>query len=160
MDIAPSFCACTEPSLNNINVGMLRMPNLGGVFGIVVNIQFGDLSRGPRIASAASSSSGAIILQGPHHSAQKSSRTGFVSVVLRRPQNCRHWCGRFSRSPAITSELSSGGFGNWRPPEAVLGPTNVAKWMTLPFQSGNMSQLWCRRLSRLHSVGSIKVWID
>src|SRR6202044_309840 len=72
---APTFWASTVPFLNRISVGMPRMLNLGGVAGLS-----SMLSLAIRILSlywsAISSRMGAIILQGPHHSAQKSSNTG------------------------------------------------------------------------------------
>src|SRR5688572_9027020 len=71
----PTFCASTVPFLNRIRVGMLRMPNLGGVCGLdsMSILATRSLSL---YSVAISSRIGAIILQGPHHSAQKSSRTG------------------------------------------------------------------------------------
>src|SRR5678816_4366442 len=62
-----------------MSVGMLRMPNLGGVCG------FDSMSilatRSLSLYSVAISSRiGAIILQGPHHSAQKSRRTGLSDL--------------------------------------------------------------------------------
>jgi hypothetical protein len=54
---------------------MPRMPNFGGVCGFssMLSLAIRTLSW---YSAAISSRMGAIILQGPHHSAQKSSRTG------------------------------------------------------------------------------------
>src|SRR5690606_2208110 len=51
------------------------MPNFGGVFGFLSILIFATVRRSA-YSFAASSKSGAIILHGPHHSAQKSSSTG------------------------------------------------------------------------------------
>src|SRR5690606_33436284 len=75
LDMAPSFWAWTEPFLNSISVGMLRIPYFGGVAGFSSMLSLVTVSRSA-YSSAASSSNGAIILQGPHHSAQKSTSTG------------------------------------------------------------------------------------
>src|SRR6188768_1097451 len=58
-----------------MSVGMLRMPNLGGVCGFDSMSIFAMRSLS-LYSVAISSRMGAIILQGPHHSAQKSRRTG------------------------------------------------------------------------------------
>src|SRR6202142_4610655 len=72
---APTFWASTVPFLNKIKVGMPRMLNFGGVAGFssILSFAMRTLSL---FCSAISSRTGAIILQGPHHSAQKSSSTG------------------------------------------------------------------------------------
>src|SRR5882762_11998718 len=77
-DSAPTFCASTVPFLNRISVGMPRMPNLGGVCGFSSMLILATLIRSP-YSLAISSRIGAIILHGPHHSAQKSSSTGLTS---------------------------------------------------------------------------------
>jgi hypothetical protein len=72
---APTLVASALPSLKIINVGMLRIPNLGAVasFWSMLNLAILIL---PANSSAIYSITGAIILQGPHHSAQKSTKTG------------------------------------------------------------------------------------
>src|SRR6202023_3889455 len=67
------------PFLNRIRVGMPRMLNLGGVLGFssMLSLAMRILSL---YVSAISSRMGAIILQGPHHSAQKSNRTGLSDL--------------------------------------------------------------------------------
>src|SRR5690606_3822320 len=69
LDIAPTFVAAALPSLKSISVGMQRMPNLAAVSGFSSTLSLAMITR-PSYALAASSSRGAIILQGPHHSAQ------------------------------------------------------------------------------------------
>src|ERR1700691_665544 len=54
---------------------MPRMPNFGGVCGFSSMLILATLTRS-WYSPAISSRIGAIILQGPHHSAQKSSNTG------------------------------------------------------------------------------------
>src|SRR6516162_4897663 len=75
LETAPTFCASTVPFLNRISVGMPRIPNFGGVCGFSSMLILATLIR-PWYSLAISSRIGAIILQGPHHSAQKSSSTG------------------------------------------------------------------------------------
>src|ERR1700722_2949382 len=72
---APTLVAVSWPFLNNIRVGMLRMPYLLGVIGFSSRFILAIVSC-PCISVASSSSMGPIILHGPHHSAQKSTRTG------------------------------------------------------------------------------------
>ena len=69
LDTAPTLVASTLPPLNNIRVGMPRMPYLGGVLGFSSMFSLATLSLSP-YSFAISSRMGAIILQGPHHSAQ------------------------------------------------------------------------------------------
>src|SRR3954454_13797815 len=72
---APIFCAATWPPLNRIIVGMPRTPYLRGVcrFSSILTLATVSL---PALSAASWSRNGAIILHGPHHSAQKSTRTG------------------------------------------------------------------------------------
>src|SRR6185312_8066720 len=72
---APILVAATCPSLNKIIVGMPRTPYLRGVCGFSSILTLATVTR-PAISVASSSRNGAIILQGPHHSAQKSTSTG------------------------------------------------------------------------------------
>src|SRR5918996_2002069 len=73
--MAPTLVAAISPFLNSINVGIPRTPNLVGVSGLSSILTFATTI--VSLLSAASSSRyGAIILHGPHHSAQKSTTTG------------------------------------------------------------------------------------
>src|SRR5690606_26357462 len=72
---APTLVAATCPSLNSMRVGMPRTPYFCGVCGLSSMLILAMVTR-PSISAAISSRAGAIILQGPHHSAQKSTRTG------------------------------------------------------------------------------------
>src|SRR5260221_7376132 len=58
-----------------MRVGMPRTPYLMGVSGFSSMLSLATVTL-PVISAAISSRAGAIILQGPHHSAQKSTRTG------------------------------------------------------------------------------------
>src|SRR3546814_5686317 len=58
-----------------MRVGMPRTPYFCGVCGLSSMLILATVTR-PPISAAISSKAGAIILQGPHHSAQKSTRTG------------------------------------------------------------------------------------
>src|SRR5262249_28975530 len=76
---APILVAATWPSLNSIKVGMPRTPYFLGVCGFSSMLSMATVRR-PEIVPAISSSAGAIILQGPHHSAQKSTSTGWPDL--------------------------------------------------------------------------------
>src|SRR5690606_3641971 len=69
LDRAPTLVASTLPFLNSMSVGMPRMLNLGGVCSFSSMFSLHTFSL-PAYSSATSSRTGAIILQGPHHSAQ------------------------------------------------------------------------------------------
>src|SRR6186713_3587977 len=75
----PTFCASGLPPLKRISVGMFRMPYFGGVCGFDSMSIFAMRSLS-LYSVAISSRMGAIILQGPHHSAQKSRRTGLSDL--------------------------------------------------------------------------------
>src|SRR5207302_1223860 len=75
---APILVAATWPPLNRIIVGMPRTPYLRGVCGFSSILTLATVTR-PAISVASSSRNGAIILQGPHHSAQKSTSTGSLA---------------------------------------------------------------------------------
>ena len=78
MGRAPILVAATWPPLNRIIVGMPRTPYLRGVCGFSSILTLATVTR-PSISVASSSRNGAIILQGPHHSAQKSTSTGSLA---------------------------------------------------------------------------------
>src|SRR5688572_1020657 len=69
LDRAPTFWASSAPFLKSIRVGMPRTLYLGGVTGFSSMLSFATLRR-PSYSEAMWSSAGAIILHGPHHSAQ------------------------------------------------------------------------------------------
>src|SRR6185295_9702598 len=75
LETAPTCCAATVPLRNKSKVGMPRMLYFGGVFGFssMLSLTTRSLSL---YWVAMVSRIGAIILHGPHHSAQKSSSTG------------------------------------------------------------------------------------
>src|SRR3954449_1246523 len=75
---APILVAATWPPLNSIIVGMPRTPYLRGVCGFSSMLTFATVTL-PSISVANSSRKGAIILHGPHHSAQKSTSTGSLA---------------------------------------------------------------------------------
>src|ERR1041385_1172075 len=72
---APTWREASSPFLNSISVGIDMMPYLAAVAGFSSTLSFTILTL-PFIVPAISSRAGAIILQGPHHSAQKSTTTG------------------------------------------------------------------------------------
>src|ERR1700733_14398777 len=72
---APTWVAAGLPSLNRINVGIPRTANWLGDIGLLSISTLATVNL-PANSSANSFSAGPIILQGPHHSAQKSTSTG------------------------------------------------------------------------------------
>src|ERR1700744_141752 len=75
---APTLVAATWPWWKIIMVGMPRTPYLVGTCGFSSMFSLAMVILSPSSA-ASSSSAGAIIRQGPHHSAQKSTSTGFLA---------------------------------------------------------------------------------
>src|ERR1700761_2437908 len=75
---APTFVAATWPWWKIIMVGMPRTPYLVGTCGFSSMFSLAIVTLSPSSADS-SSSAGAIMRQGPHHSAQKSTRTGFLA---------------------------------------------------------------------------------
>src|SRR5690606_30234560 len=73
--MAPTLVAATSPFLNSIKVGIPRTPYLVGVIGLSSMLTLATITWSP-FSAASSSRNGAIILHGPHHSAQKSTTTG------------------------------------------------------------------------------------
>src|ERR1700761_376045 len=75
---APTLVAATWPSWKIIMVGMPRTPYLVGTCGFssMFNLAMVIFSAS---SVESSSSAGAIMRQGPHHSAQKSTSTGFLA---------------------------------------------------------------------------------
>src|SRR5262249_41943502 len=74
---APTCRDAIWPFLKIINVGIDMMPYLAAVCGFSSTLSLRILTLSPR-EPAISSSAGAIIRHGPHHSAQKSTTTGLV----------------------------------------------------------------------------------
>ena len=89
MERAPTLVAWTVPSLNKSIVGIPLMPYLGGNWVFSSTLTLAIVIR-PSYSSAISSRIGAKALHGPHHSAQKSTKTGSGSL-LHQPQMKRHW---------------------------------------------------------------------
>src|SRR5476649_1156929 len=69
LERAPTLVASTAPFLKSMSVGMPRMPYLGGVDWFSSMLSLATFRR-PEYSEAIWSRAGAIILQGPHHSAQ------------------------------------------------------------------------------------------
>ena len=80
LESAPTFVAWTEPSLNKSIVGIPLMPYLGGISKFSSTLTFAMVMR-PSYSFAISSKTGERALHGPHHSAQKSTKTGCVEVI-------------------------------------------------------------------------------
>src|SRR5205085_10934682 len=71
----------SEPLLNTMRVGMLMTSYRRAVSGLSSTLSLPMVIL-PSCSLAISSSTGAIILQGPHHSAQKSTRTGVSEPLM------------------------------------------------------------------------------
>src|ERR1700694_4160151 len=76
---APTWREAISPPLKIIRVGIDITPYLEAVFGLSSTFSLTILTLSP-IAPEISSSAGAIMRQGPHHSAQKSTTTGPVAL--------------------------------------------------------------------------------
>ena len=76
---APTWREAISPFLKIISVGIDMMPYFCATFGFSSTLSLTILTFSPS-APAISSSAGAIIRQGPHHSAQKSTTTGPVAL--------------------------------------------------------------------------------
>src|SRR6056297_3996638 len=72
---APVLFETTSPSLKMKSAGIPRIPNCTAELGLLSTSTLATLTL-PFISAAISSSAGPICLQGPHHSAQKSTTTG------------------------------------------------------------------------------------
>src|SRR5262245_26165457 len=72
---APTWREAISPPLKIIRVGIDITPYFDAVFGLSSTLSFTILTLSP-MEPAISSSAGAIMRQGPHHSAQKSTTTG------------------------------------------------------------------------------------
>src|SRR6202051_455362 len=72
---APTWREAISPPLKIIRGGIDITPYFEAVFGLSSTLSFTILTLSP-IAPEISSSAGAIMRQGPHHSAQKSTTTG------------------------------------------------------------------------------------
>src|ERR1700688_1916131 len=76
---APTWRDASCPSLNSISVGIDMMPNLAAVPGFSSTLSLTILTL-PLSDLEISSSAGAIMRQGPHHSAQESTTTGPLAL--------------------------------------------------------------------------------
>src|SRR2546421_5794361 len=76
---APTWREAISPPLKIIRVGIDLTPYFEAVFGLSSTLSFTILTLSP-IAPEISSSAGAIMRQGPHHSAQKSTTTGPLAL--------------------------------------------------------------------------------
>src|SRR6202158_2617484 len=76
---APIWREASSPFLKIIRVGIDMMPYLVAVAGFSSTLSFTTLIL-PAMVPAISSSAGAIIRHGPHHSAQKSTTTGSCAL--------------------------------------------------------------------------------
>src|SRR5207253_3465981 len=72
---APTWREAISPPLKIIRVGIDITPYFAAVFGLSSTLSLTILTLSP-IAPEISSSAGAIMRHGPHHSAQKSTTTG------------------------------------------------------------------------------------
>ena len=78
---APTSRFSSEPLLKTMSVGMLMTSYLRAVSGLSSTLSLPMVIL-PLCSRAISSSTGAIILQGPHHSAQNATRTGVSEPLM------------------------------------------------------------------------------
>src|SRR6476661_8287551 len=122
---APTWRAAISPFLKIIRVGIDMMPYFDATPGFSSTLSFTILTLSP-MAPAISSSAGAIILHGPHHSAQKSTTTGLVDLSTsvskfasdtlptamgtprfsNREMNTRRETGTYGRCPGASSRIT------------------------------------------------------
>src|SRR4029078_5272713 len=76
---APLWVWCFSAFLRIISVGIDMMPYFDATPGFSSTLSFTILTLSPMVP-AISSSAGAIMRHGPHHSAQKSTTTGLVDL--------------------------------------------------------------------------------
>src|SRR6201989_2921549 len=76
---APTWRAAISPFLKIISVGIDMMPYFDATPGFSSTLSFTILTLSPMLP-AISSSAGALMRHGPHHSAQKSTTTGLVDL--------------------------------------------------------------------------------
>ena len=81
MPLAPTSRFTGWPSWKTISVGMLITSKRRAMSGLSSTLSLAIFSL-PACSSAISSRIGAIILHGPHHSAQKSTRTGSAEPAI------------------------------------------------------------------------------
>ena len=80
LGVAPTLVDFNSPSLNKSIVGIPLTPYLVGVLGSSSILCFA-IETSFAISSEISSKIGPTILQGPHHSAQKSTTIGFEDLI-------------------------------------------------------------------------------
>src|SRR5690606_27808550 len=93
---APIRMSAISPSLNIINVGIDRIPKRAAISGFSSILSLAIVTL-PDNSAEISSSAGAIILHGPHHSAQKSTTTG--------SEACRTWVSKLELSTLMVAMI-------------------------------------------------------
>lgn len=90
-ELTPICCETRIPSLNTAKVGMLKTLYLeaSSLFWSTFTLTKLIL---PEYSFAISSTSGATALQGPHHGAQKSTKTGILDLTT----SSSHWSDEIS----------------------------------------------------------------
>lgn len=106
LDTAPTLVASSMPSLNSSKVGIPRTLNIGGVLGLSSTLSLATLSR-PAYSVEISSSNGAIILHGPHHSAQQSTMTGIVLLRTSSSKDSSVICTIFATVSGMTLQKNT-----------------------------------------------------
>src|SRR3546814_17925934 len=126
---------------------MPRTPYFCGIFGLSSMLILAMVTR-PSISAAISSSAGAIILQGPHHSAQKSTRTG--------PAAFKTSC---STVPSLVALVLMETYPcDDDAPRPGLAPGSVTNWLQCRERRREASRRVTRqqRIAQLHETGSVR----
>ena len=142
-----------SPSLNTSSVGMLITSNRRGGVGVVVDVELGDRRACPSCSAAISSSTGAIILHGPHHSAQKSTSTGRVGAADRLVER-RVGEGQDVRRPREV--LSAAGLGVYRSGRATSPGRRRFRDPTGVGSAGRCGRAPCSASQRSASIAAMQ----
>src|SRR5271154_274286 len=139
----PTLVPATLPDLNRIIVGMPWTRYFVGACGFSSILTLATVSL-PALSAARSSRKGAIILHGPHHSAQKSTRTGpsalstsvskllsvtavgFIASFLSLKFGCDIRCGKKAASRQVPCKPLGADRHQQRPLRPQEGAADVA----------------------------------
>src|SRR3989440_10719266 len=109
---APTWREPISPPLKIIKVGIDITPYFEAVLGLSSTFSFTILTLSP-MAPEISSSAGAIMRQGPHHSAQKSTTTGPVALSTSASKLASETLPTAIRIPPSVQENAAVGITAW-----------------------------------------------
>src|SRR5882757_4856177 len=118
---APTWREAISPPLKIISVGIDITPYFEAVFGLSSTFSLTILTLSP-IAPEISSSAGAIMRQGPHHSAQKSTTTGPVALSTSASKSASE---TLPTAMGVTRSVGNSGAGENRAQDDTSQPMNA-----------------------------------